>query len=148
MTADVSPTPPGALRLALRRAQAAMNDDLAAQFAGAPLRPGQYTILALLGQAPGLRQSQLSAALGMQRTNLVPLLDALVRDGMIERRAVPGDRRAAGLHLTGAGQATLAHLAPLAAEHERRFTARLGPGGGLALLGLLARLCDPAFDSP
>ena len=56
-----------------------------------------------------------------------------------------GDRRAKGLFLTDAGTALLARLDRIQAEYEARLTARIGPDGKQTLLGLLARLSDPAF---
>ncbi len=138
---------PASIGFALRRAQAAVGDDFAARFNGEAIRPGQFAALQLIKQAPGVRQSQVSAALGIKRTNLVPLLDELEQRGLAQRRPVPDDRRAAALYLTDAGHATLARLDALAQAHEARFAARLGPNEHAALLGLLARLADPAFDT-
>lgn len=144
---DAAPPAPGSLGFALRKAQAAVAADFADRFDAEDIRPGQFSAIALLRQSPGIRQSQLSEALGIQRSNLVPLLHELEQRGLLERRAVAGDRRAGAWHLTPAGDAALDRLAALAVAHERRFAARLGPGGHAALLGLLARLADPAFDA-
>jgi DNA-binding MarR family transcriptional regulator len=135
--------PPATLGFALRRAQAAVAEDFNARFGPEDIRPAQCAVLTLLHHHPGPRQSQVSAALGIKRTNLVPLLDALERRGLIERRRVAGDRRAAALFLTDAGATTAARLATLAQAHEDRFSARLGADRHATLLGLLARLAEP-----
>jgi len=88
------------------------------------------------------------AALGVARTNFVPLFDALERRGLAERRDIEGDRRARGLFLTAAGAALLDQVDPVLAAQQARLNQRLGEDGRHALLGLLGRLADPAFDPP
>ena len=133
----------GMLSVALRRAQAAVNDDLVARFTATGVRPGHFGILEVLKHNPGLRQGHLSDALGVKRTNLVPLLDMLEARGLIERQAVAGDRRVTALFLTDGGAALLAQLQTMARAHEALLAARLGPDGRAQLLDLLARLTTP-----
>lgn len=125
---------------ALRRAQGRVLDDLQATFAAEDMRPLPFAILVVVGRNPGLRQNQVGFALDIQRTNLVPLLDGLERQGLAERRAVPGDRRARGLFLTKLGAETLARLEAAAAAHEARLEAALGAEGRVRLLALLRQL--------
>src|SRR5918999_295288 len=73
----------------LRRAQLAVFDDLIATFAELDLRPAQYSVLVLLGEHPGLKQSDVAAALGIQRANFVVLFDGLERRGLARRNAAP-----------------------------------------------------------
>jgi len=100
----------------------------------------------VLRHNPGLRATQVAAALGIKRTNFVPLLDGLEARGLAERRRVKGDRRASALFLTEQGAETLGRLERRVAAHEAKFAARLGPNGPTQLLSLLQRLTDPAFD--
>jgi DNA-binding MarR family transcriptional regulator len=136
------------LGFALRRAQAAVSQDFLARFVGEDIRPTQFAVLMLLKHNPGLRQSQVSFALGIKRTNFVPLFDALERRGLAERRRVAGDRRAAALFLTKPGAETLERLEALSRAHEARFVGRLGQANRAILLGLLAQVADRAFDTP
>jgi DNA-binding MarR family transcriptional regulator len=137
------------LAFVLRRAQAAVAEDFKARFGPEDIRPGQFALLSVLGANPGIRQNRLSAALGLQRTNLVPLLDELERRGLVERRRTSTDRRAAALALTAAGTALLQRLTALAEAHEAHFAARLGgEQNRYALIALLQRLAEPAFDPP
>jgi len=131
---------------ALRRAQAAVFQDFAAALETEDIRPAQYSVLEVLRASPGLRQAQVSAALGIKTTNFVPLFDALDAAGRAERRAISADRRAKGLFLSERGALVLERLHAKVAAHEARFTARIGEDGKGVLLGLLARLQDPAFD--
>jgi DNA-binding MarR family transcriptional regulator len=119
--------------------------DFQRHFGPEDIRPVQFSVLLVLRHNPGLRATQVAFALGLKRTNFVPLLDELEARGLAERRRVPGDRRASALFLTAEGGRTLARLEQLHGERERAMAARLGPGGREALLGLLARLTDPAF---
>lgn len=131
---------------ALRRAHGGVMNGLHAAFADEDIRALPFAVMVVLSRNPGLRQTQVGFALDIQRTNLVPLIDALEKRGLAERRAVPGDRRARGVFLTRLGAETLARLEARAAAHEEKLAARLGADGRGQLLALLHRLSDPAFD--
>ena len=136
----------GLIGHALRRAQVAVFQDLQRHFAEADIRPAQFSVLVVLRHNPGLRATQAATALGIQRTNFVPLFDGLQARGLAERCRVEGDRRASALFLTAAGAEMVARLEQLAARHEARFAARLGVEGRYQLMGLLHRLTEAAFD--
>lgn len=133
---------------ALRRACMVVMDDFNQTIAAGGIRALHYAVLAVVAREPGVRSSRLSDELRIKHTNLVPLLDQLQERGLIERRAVPQDRRARGLHMTQAGATLMAFLLPRVAEHERRFAVRCGTDGTSVLIGLLNRLATPAFDLP
>ena len=124
----------------LRRAQLAVFDDVIANFAELGLRPAQYSVLVLLGHTPGLKQSDVAAALGIQRANFVVLFDGLERRGLAQRSSTPNDRRSYALYLTEAGEKMLARATALERQLEARIDAKLGPGGREQLLQLLGRL--------
>ena len=138
-TVDVGPLAT-TLGYVLRRAQLAVFDDVIANFAGLELRPAQYSVLVLLGHTPGLKQSDVAAALGIQRANFVVLFDGLERRGLARRSAAPNDRRSYALYLTDAGEKLLARASALEAQLQERMDAKLGPGGRERLLELLGRL--------
>lgn len=142
---DLGPLP-GLIGYALRRAQLAVFQDFHRHFADAEIRPAQFSVLVVLKQNPGLRATHVASALGIKRTNFVPLFDGLQARGLVERRPVKGDRRVSALFLTGAGTETLARLEALVAVHEAKFAARLGAEGRYQLMGLLHRLTESAFD--
>lgn len=52
----------------------------------------------------GISQSELAAAIGIDGSTLVRLLDMLVEQDLIERQPHPSDRRVKLLHLTAAGR--------------------------------------------
>jgi DNA-binding MarR family transcriptional regulator len=104
------------------------------------LRPTQFSVLILINENPGLRQSDVCSALGLQKANFVPLLNELERRGLAERRPGVPDRRASALHLTQQGVAVLRRALQLHAGLEDRVAARLGSNGREQLLALLREL--------
>jgi DNA-binding MarR family transcriptional regulator len=128
---------PGMIGYVLRRAQLATFQDFMRAFAEVDIRPAQFAVLAIIENNPGLKQSQVSAALGIKRTNLVALLDALEERGLAERLSVVGDRRSYALHLTEKGVALMQRLREIGAEHERRLMTHIGEEGRDQLLALL-----------
>ena len=151
-TGTVAPVNPGPLArkvgYALRRAQLAVFDEVIRNFADLDLRPAQYSVLALLQHAPGLKQSDVAASLGIQRANFVVLFDGLERRGLARRSPAPNDRRSYALFLTEIGEELLLRAHALEAGLEARFDARLGPGGRDRLLELLGRLTAGDPDAP
>lgn len=121
----------------LKRAQMAVFADFIATFATADLRPAQFSVLVIVGRNPGLKQSQVSAALSIKRTNFVPLLDSLEDRGLVKRKMAATDRRSHALHLTAKGTALLKDLTALWEQHERRIADKLGADGRSQLLALL-----------
>lgn len=131
---------PQLIGYALRRTQLAVFDDFHRTLADEDIRTAQFSTLHVLRHNPGIRQSDVSAALGIKTANFVTLVDGLEARGLAERRSVAGDRRAKGLFLTALGEATLARLEEKVAAHEARLVARLGADGKAQLLALLRRL--------
>lgn len=58
----------------------------------------------------GVSQSELAAAVGIEGSSLVRLLDTLVEQGLVERQPHASDRRIKQLNLTPAGQTTVASI--------------------------------------
>jgi DNA-binding MarR family transcriptional regulator len=124
----------------LRRAQLAVFEDAIRAFDEVGLRPGSFSVLLIIGRNPGLKQSEVSAALGIQRTNFVGLIDSLEKRGLAVRRPSENDRRSYALHLTSAGRELVARATELQRRHETTMAKRLGPNGRESLLDLLQRL--------
>jgi DNA-binding MarR family transcriptional regulator len=127
---------------AIRRAQVAIFQHIIRAMESLDVRPGQFSVLTVIGANPGLKQIAISEALDIRRANWVGMINGLERRGWIERRAVRGDRRAQGLYLTPRGRATLSRLRSLAARHERTATRLLTAAEKRQLLRLLARVHD------
>jgi DNA-binding MarR family transcriptional regulator len=126
----------------LRRAQLAVFADFSARQRGPVARPGEYSVLAVIGRNPGLSQSQLCAALGIKRANLVAVIDHLESLGLARRDLSATDRRSNRLQLTAAGQRALQTAVDDQARQEARITRLLGVAGRRTLLEQLAKLCE------
>jgi len=127
---------------ALRRAQLSAFDDLIHALEVVDLRPAYFSVLYVISENPGLNQSEVSTALGIQRTNFVTMVDNLEAQGLITRQAAKKDRRSHALHLTPKGIAVFNRARDLHVEHEARLVEKLGHGGREQLLPLLWRLAD------
>ena len=133
----------------LRRAQLAVFADFTAAQTGSVVRPGQFSVLAVIGGNAGLSQSQLCAALGIKRANLVAVIGSMPVGPLklVSRQPSPTDRRSNRLHLNPAGERALKKSIADQARHEARITRLLGPTGRTELLKLLAKLCKLGGDS-
>jgi DNA-binding MarR family transcriptional regulator len=127
---------------ALRRAQSVIFADFNHTLAGLNLRPGQFAVLVLIDQNPGASQSNVSAALGIQKANFVATIADLENRDLVRRRKSDSDARSYSLSLTAGGRALLQHATELQALHESRVIEQIGPEGRLQLLTLLERLAQ------
>jgi DNA-binding MarR family transcriptional regulator len=91
---------------------------------------------------PGVRQTEVCEALGIQKANFVPLLNELERRGLALRKSVAGDRRSSALHLTPLGNTTLQRARAIHEAYENRFVTRLGRRGRDQLLALLNKVME------
>lgn len=64
-----------------------------------------YSVLLALDTAPVRTQAALAAAIGADKTRIIPTLDELQAKGYIERRPDPDDRRVRLLGITETGRA-------------------------------------------
>ena len=78
---------------------------LAAGIAPLGLAPAQFMALLELWREDGLTQAELCARLDVEQATMAGTLGRMARDGLIERRAHPVDRRAQTVHLTGRARA-------------------------------------------
>lgn len=84
------------------------------------LTQARWSALLLLARgAKGMTQRALAGQLGVEGPTVGRLLDALERQGLVERRAVKGDRRAYHIHLTSAARPVLKEINAIAAGLRR-----------------------------
>jgi DNA-binding MarR family transcriptional regulator len=88
--------------------------------------PGRFATLTLIARNPGISQTELSQAAGRDKSSLTPVVEDLVRRGMVERKRLRDDRRAYRLNLTAAGKKTLTQLTRCARRHERNLDSVIG----------------------
>lgn len=128
---------PGLLGYRLRLAQQVVFRAFAASVP--ELSPGRVGILLLLEANPGVTQSRLAQAVGLDRSTMVGIVDGLEGRGLIERRRGT-DRRTNGLWLTAEGRSLVGVLKRRILQHERRVAAKLTAAERRQLLTLLAKL--------
>jgi DNA-binding MarR family transcriptional regulator len=122
------------------RAQRLIND----RFANAELRKQHYGILASLADRGPASQAPLADRLGLDRSDLVSLLDDLETHEYVARRADPGDRRRKIVEITARGGAVLKGLDQLVFAADDEMLAELTPEERAVLAGLLERILPPA----
>ena len=89
------------------------------------LTPPQFALLSFLWQQDGLTQVELSERGQIDRSTTGGLIDRLERNGLLERRQHPQDRRAYKIHLTERGKAMENILTACADRSLERFTSGL-----------------------
>lgn len=92
----------------LTRASLATTGVLRRQLAEAgygQVRPAYIGVLMCLWSEDGRQAGQLGRCAGLEPSTMTGLLDRMARDGWLERRPDPDDRRAQRIFLTGAGAA-------------------------------------------
>lgn len=112
------------------------------------LTPPQTGLMHAIAGQPGRSQQAVAEQLGMHPSSVVALVDALERDGILERRRNPQDRRNYALHLTDPGHAALAGLSGAGAEHEADLCAALTDDERTQLTQLLRRIADQQGLTP
>lgn len=119
----------------LRRATLVTVTALAEAYEALDLKMSEAAILRFVAANPGCNQSAIGRALGVKRTNMVPIVAGLEARGLLLRP--PADGRSNALHLTDAGTALLGKVEKAGAEIEARFYGDV-PG---ELRALLIDLC-------
>ena len=104
--------------------------------------PRYFGMLKLIEENPGVPQTRLAEAIFLDRSSLVPILEALTREGWVERKPASQDKRVRRVFLTEEGKARLAELEKQVAAHERGVTAGLSASERTQLLNLLERVGD------
>ncbi|MEP6828136.1 MAG: MarR family transcriptional regulator [Aestuariivirga sp.] len=88
----------------LKRVAIILQADTARVLRQFDLRVISFSALSMVVENPGMRQSQLADLLGIERSNLVLVIDELDSRELITRNVVLGDRRSYALKATLAGQ--------------------------------------------
>ncbi len=138
-TVDLGPLS-GFIGYRLRRAQLSVFAGFEQALREIGLSPGQLSVLVVISRNPGLTQSDVCTALGIQRANFTPLLHALEAMGLAIRQVLPADRRSNTLRLTALGREVLVRALALHERLERRITDCLGESGRAQLAELLRKL--------
>jgi DNA-binding MarR family transcriptional regulator len=88
--------------------------------------PGRFATLTLIARNPGISQTELSLANGRDKSSLTPVVEDLVKRGLVERKRMDSDRRTYRLNLTPSGKKILTMLTRCARRHERNLDRLIG----------------------
>jgi len=107
---------------------------------GSSLSLAQYQLLEALRGTPELPVSELAATAGVAPPTATRMLDALVRDALVERTPAEHDRRVVLVSLTPAGRDAVLAAAEHVAAGRARVRDRLAPAEQEQAAALLRRL--------
>jgi DNA-binding MarR family transcriptional regulator len=103
----------------LRRAAFAMLTPLNEAFAEIGVNPTEAIIIRFVRANPGCTQAEIGRAIGVKRTNMVPVANGLIMKRILERTAADG--RSHSLYLTEEGAELLRKINKVALKHEEFF---------------------------
>ncbi|AYH44801.1 MarR family transcriptional regulator [Azoarcus sp. DN11] len=108
---------------------------------GSPLTLARARVLIHLERNEGIRQVTLAERLKIQPMTLVRMIDQLAREGLIERRPDPEDRRAHRLYLTKAARPQLEIIAQVGVAVREKALAGMSEAERTQTLAVLQRIC-------
>lgn len=100
----------------------------------------QLGVLLMAEANPGINQTRLGKALGIDRSTLVAMIDLLESRALVARTPSATDRRSHALKLTRQGEAFLKAMQPRLARHEAELARNLSAAERRLLMDLLARI--------
>ncbi len=127
-----------------RRAALAIIEVFMERMAVYDLRVVDFSVLSLIRHNPGITSRQLCSTLGIQAPNLVGMVNAMEKRGLMTRHPHPHDGRAMGLHLSAAGEILVQKAEITAAQLETEATSRLTAAQRKTLMLLLKKIYQPA----
>ena len=104
------------------------------------LTHGQSFLLVAIMEREGLLPSELAERTSQERPTITGLLDRLEKEGWVERRADPKDRRALRIYLGSRGKARRVELLTLFEETNQKFLDRLSVAEWNQMQSFLVRL--------
>lgn len=104
------------------------------------LRVVDFSVLTLIAHNPGITSRQLSGALAILPPNLVGMVRQLEERGLIDKRTLPHDRRAQGLHLTPEGERLQREVQEVVSSLENEAVTHLSEEERHTLITLLRKV--------
>jgi DNA-binding MarR family transcriptional regulator len=126
----------------LGRAAAIARADFRSRLEAHGLNAKHYTVLTHVAEHGARSQSAIGAVLGLDRTTMVQLIDALEQRGAVQRGLDARNRRAWLILITPAGRQLLRRLARAAGASDHAIQAALSEAEVVQLQGLLARIIE------
>lgn len=113
---------------------------VAETFAGEGLYRSQFALLAALAEFGPQSQAELSSRGGLDRSDVVRLVDDLVEQGLVRRTQDPADRRRNVISLNQSGRRRLRTLERKVDAAQEKLLRSLTPAERTQLVELLGRL--------
>lgn len=135
------------LWVVLSRSAAAVSRRAEADIARSGLTPGEFSVLEVLYHKGPLLLGEVQRKVLVSSGGVTYLVDRLEAQGLVERRACPGDRRARYAALTAAGEARIAALFPAHALAIEAAVSGLTPAEQRTATRLLRKLGLRAAES-
>lgn len=132
----------GLIGYQLRRAQLSLFQSFNKHLEHAKITPGQIGLLIKIKNNPGISQTALARANGIERSTLGEIVDRFEKREFVDRRKHATDRRAYALHLSTEGEDFLDSVLPVLLEQEADFTRDWSDNERDTLVRLLAKLAD------
>ena len=124
----------------LKRAYVIVQTDFRETLGEDGLSARMFSALSLAVRYPNITQSELARMLGIERSGLVAIVDALEGKGYLTRAAVPGDRRVQALVPTSAGAKAYREAIAAVKAHEDQLFSDMTESEKRELLKLLKKI--------
>jgi DNA-binding MarR family transcriptional regulator len=139
---DLGPQLSLRLSYLLKRALVELEDLHREHLAPTGISVRELAVLLLLDAREPESQQQAARRLGVDRTTMVALVDALEDKGLVARRADAGDRRRNVIELTKRGNTTLEHATRASDAAEDQLLTPLSSQEAAQLREMLARIAS------
>jgi len=133
------------LSFLLKQAFALMDEATERELAQLSVNGREFAVLTLVDAEGAASQQRLAGRIGVDRTTMVALIDALEEKRLVTRRRDPNDRRAYIVEATPAGRKTLQRALKAVELAERQALAPLTASESTALKQALQRLAEAAL---
>ncbi len=110
------------------------------QLAGIGITPQQFGLLVIVDRNPGARQTLIAKARGLDKSTLVPMIDRLERDNLLERRPLATDRRIRAIWITERGREVLRQAEPIVQKGDDLIRAQLSDAELAELVRLMGKV--------
>ena len=117
----------GSLTFMVRRAWLNMRAAIGAELEEFGLSTSQYATLMMTEARPGMSVADIARNVASTRQAANEMLGALEREGLVERRPNPSDRRTQQVHVTPSGSGLLARARVAVDRRETELEAALAP---------------------
>jgi DNA-binding MarR family transcriptional regulator len=128
----------------LKHAQLQLTDLIGPALAPYGIDGRELAVLNAIADNASLSQQEVARGLGIDRTTMVAMVDALERKGLVKRNPHPADRRKNTVELTAAGRDVRPRATRASLDAERRFLAPLGEADAERLKEALSTLVAAA----